>query len=390
MELRGQKQVWEDWARADPLWAILSVPDKTHGRWDREEFFATGRTEIRQLMAEVEQRGIDPRRDRCLDFGCGVGRLTQALAEYFERCDGIDISDTMVRQAREFNRFSTRCVYHVNDAPNLELFPDKSFDFIYSYIVLQHIEPDISENYVREFIRLLSDGGIAIFQVPSAYVEPENRKLPDQSHLATVTLDAGLPSLIAGQRIEVRAKVRNDSKLPWSAAPSVNLGNHWRSSDGATVLVLNDGRTCLPRDLAPGEEISIDLVVNSPNAAGAYVLELDMVEEGVCWFADRGSPTLSVPVRVSAPSQSLSSLGAPLPKPTAAVFRPLSGFRKRAAALRKPTDSTTPRPRPYAMHALPRERVMAAVEECGGRFLDIQEFNPSGEGWESYRYFVTR
>jgi hypothetical protein len=52
------------------------------------------------------------------------------------------------------------------------------------------------------------------------------------------------------------------------------------------------------RDLEPGEQIELRLVVNAPKIPGAYILELDMLEEGVSWFGLHGSPTLQLSVRV--------------------------------------------------------------------------------------------
>ncbi len=370
MRLSELQKVWEDWARADPLWAILSDPTKTQRRWDRDAFFSTGREEVEAVMADLESRGIQVKRGRCLDFGCGVGRLTQALAEFFEVCDGVDISPTMLLKAQEFNIFPDRCFYRLNDKPDLSIYPGRSFDFIYSNIVLQHIKPHLSERYVREFVRLLTDGGVAMFQVPSVFLGASTGlQLPAGAHRAALSLADGLPTLVSGRRSFLRVEIRNDSPDSWPLGSRVNLGNHWRGQDGETLLRLDDGRANLPKDLEPGQTAVVDLVIQAPAKPGSYVLELDMVEEGVCWFGDRGSPTRRLPVHVAA---------AP-------------GKRWSVLARRRPSgeDGGDSAPRPFEMHALPRDRVVAAVTESGGRMLHIEPYNPSGEGWESYRYYVT-
>ena len=119
-----QQRIWEGWARSDPMWAILSDPDRKGGRWEPEEFFRSGVEEIDSVLSDLQQRGIDPHRGRALDFGCGVGRLTQALAEHFESADGVDIAQTMVALAQEHNRFGDRVRYHVNPRSDLSLFED--------------------------------------------------------------------------------------------------------------------------------------------------------------------------------------------------------------------------------------------------------------------------
>ncbi len=167
MGLKHVQKTYDALGAEDPLWAVLSFPEHKGNRWDPEAFFARGRAEIDAALEELDRRGVRPSTDRALDFGCGVGRLSQALAERFEAVDGVDISRTMVERARDFNRHGERCRYHVNTVPDLALFGDATFDFIYSNITLQHIPPEASEAYIGEFVRLLTPGGLALFQVPS-------------------------------------------------------------------------------------------------------------------------------------------------------------------------------------------------------------------------------
>jgi hypothetical protein len=72
------------------------------------------------------------------------------------------------------------------------------------------------------------------------------------------------------------------------------VGNHWLASSGTTI-VNDDGRAALPFDLGPGESIELLLTVTTPQAAGEYLLELDVLQEGIRW---RGGETLRVPMRV--------------------------------------------------------------------------------------------
>jgi len=107
-----------------------------------------------------------------LDFGCGVGRLTQALAEHFERVVGVDISPAMIEGARRYNRKGDRVRYLVNADPNLRQLASGSFSFVLADIVLQHVPPRFSLEYIAEFVRVLGPGGIAAFQMPSGPVSP--------------------------------------------------------------------------------------------------------------------------------------------------------------------------------------------------------------------------
>lgn len=166
MALRHVQKTYDELGASDPLWAVLSFPEARGNRWDPDAFFARGREEIERTLDGLARRGVALEFGRALDFGCGVGRLTQALAAYFDRVDGVDISASMVAGARSYNRHGDRCRYHVNTTPDLALFASASFDFIYSNITLQHVPPEASERYIVEFARLLRPRGVALFQVP--------------------------------------------------------------------------------------------------------------------------------------------------------------------------------------------------------------------------------
>ncbi len=172
MNLRGLKRNWNAFGKKDPLWAILSLDEKKGNKWDVEEFFAWGRDEIDKVLESVGALGLEVRRRQALDFGCGVGRLTQALAQRFEEAHGVDIAPSMIQLAERYNRHGDRCRYHLNDQQDLRLFPDAWFDFIYSNITLQHMEPKYSKGYIREFVRVLAPEGVLVFQIPSE-LDPE-------------------------------------------------------------------------------------------------------------------------------------------------------------------------------------------------------------------------
>jgi SAM-dependent methyltransferase len=160
---------WEDLARLDPLWAILSDPAHQHGKWDPDAFFATGVREIDALLTSAARHDRPRRFGRALDFGCGVGRLTSALAAHFDEAVGVDISAAMIEQARTYLRDRPNCRFLVNDAADLLLFPDGHFDVIYSNIALQHVpRREHIRRYLAEFVRVLAADGIAVFQLPSA------------------------------------------------------------------------------------------------------------------------------------------------------------------------------------------------------------------------------
>lgn len=166
--LGRHRRSWEDLGRIDPFWAVLNSPSRRHGRWDPAEFFATGEREINSLMKVAEELGLPQQRKAALDFGCGLGRMARALAAHFESYTGVDVSEPMIAQAREWNRDCTRCQFILNTTGDLSVFGSGSIDLIYSRFVLQHLPSHaLVQSYLRELIRILKPGGLLVFQLPS-------------------------------------------------------------------------------------------------------------------------------------------------------------------------------------------------------------------------------
>lgn len=166
--MKRAEGAWDDLAELDPLWAILSDPGKKFGRWNAEAFFATGVEEIERALQMVHHHDLPRKNGRALDFGCGVGRLTRALSEQFSEVYGIDASEKMIDLAKNFNSRAPNCTFLVNRGPNLRVFSDGFFDFVYSALVLQHLrQRSRIERFVSEFVRVLNADGVAVFQLPS-------------------------------------------------------------------------------------------------------------------------------------------------------------------------------------------------------------------------------
>lgn len=188
---------WEELSQLDPLFAILTEKEKQFGKWDPKEFFASGQAEIDALMKSCGIPAGD--HGRALDFGCGVGRLSNALRLYFGDVWGVDVSSGMVELAR---RYVTSCSFVVNQSDNLSQFGNDSFDFIYSNIVLQH-QPskEIARSYIREFVRLLKPEGMAVFQMP--YKLSLRHALQPKRRLYSYLRKLGLPTDFVYRRLHL-------------------------------------------------------------------------------------------------------------------------------------------------------------------------------------------
>lgn len=168
MELSEAQRNWDDLGQNDPLWAICTENDRHGNQWDPEEFFATGRQAVEVALADLAGVGISvPADGRALDFGCGFGRLTLALADHVHQVVGIDIAPSMIAGADKHNTVGDRVQYLVNAADDLATFDDASFDLVLSIIVLQHMENRYKAAYLREFLRVLRPGGAVYVTIPS-------------------------------------------------------------------------------------------------------------------------------------------------------------------------------------------------------------------------------
>ncbi|MEK6277263.1 MAG: class I SAM-dependent methyltransferase [Actinomycetota bacterium] len=164
-----------------------------------EGFFESGRGEVESALAQLESLDVTIGRQRALDFGCGVGRLSKGLAEHFDEVIGVDIASSMIELAKRYSDGTSNINYLVNVADDLPVFPDDHFDLVVSVIVLQHMRPKYARRYLKEFIRVLRPGGALVFQLPAAAKErPTGRRQ---------RLIDSLPVPIA-ERLEARQRAR--------------------------------------------------------------------------------------------------------------------------------------------------------------------------------------
>jgi SAM-dependent methyltransferase len=305
MELGHLRRVWDQLGDEDPFWAVLGDARYKDGRWDRERFFALGDEQIGQILATAAEHRFEFGRHRALDFGCGVGRLTQALARAFDSAVGVDIAPSMIAQAQRVNQQGDRCRFVVNDHPDLRIFDDSSFDLVVSLLVLQHMAPKLSKGYISEFVRIVKPEGLIVFQIPAertGHDEPAWKAvaLPQDAYQAELNFIDAPASLRCRERVVVGILARNRSAHTWPASTNglgLAVANHWSTADGAQV-VQDDGRAFLPNDLPPGGSVAAHLTVTAPSEPGDYLLDVDMVHEGVTWFAHFGSPIVRLPVTV--------------------------------------------------------------------------------------------
>ena len=388
---------WDGYAQLDPLWAILSYTSKSDGRWDVTQFFLTGTREIWSVIDELDVQDVLPPRGSALDFGCGVGRLTQALALHFDRVVGVDVSARMLDLATRLNRYPQSVSYVHNQAEDLSIFADQSFDFVVSSMVLQHIRPAIAKSYLREFLRVLTPEGIAVFQLPSHHRRLANRgrgafakPMVDDAYRASLQV-SGVPRRVrpAGQ-VTLQVEVTNLSMFDWIRRDHsvFAIGDHWLDGAGSRMLTRDDGRTPLPAILRAGGTCRLSLTINAPSTCGEYQCEVDVAHEGVLWFQDRGSKGARFAVLVSddvtdTALEADASQVAP-PMQLGVVSADPSVEADGVAGATQGVDD----PGEFLMFGIPVNVVVRLIADCGATLIHIENDRSGGDDWVSYRYFV--
>ena len=149
---------------------MLTESSARFGSWNVDRFFETGLEAAGWALEHAGRFGRPVTRRVALDFGCGLGRLTRALAPHFECTYGIDVAWTMIERARRLDaeRGPSGAEFLLNDCGDLSDFTSSSVDFVLSLLVLQHLpSTDAIGGYLREFVRVLTPGGIAVVHLPS-------------------------------------------------------------------------------------------------------------------------------------------------------------------------------------------------------------------------------
>lgn len=116
--------------------------------------------------------------------------------------------------------------------------------------------------------------------------------LPRSSAAAARVRLLEAPSRVqAGATFIVKLAIGNAGATPWPATPDggPRVANHWRDADGNVTAWL-DGDADLPA-LRAGDEAPLTLRARAPAQAGVYLLEIDLAEDGVAWFSNRGLAT---------------------------------------------------------------------------------------------------
>jgi SAM-dependent methyltransferase len=164
------KDAWAHLGTVRPHFSVLTdqrfLPENLDGNIDT--FWASGQGEVEGVLQILARYGFKSFRDKnCVEYGCGVGRVTVPLAQKFRRVDGYDISSShLVRAQHRADQVAARNVF-LHQCASTVLPELEKCDLFYSRIVFQHNPPPVIVELIRRALAALKPRGVAVFQVPT-------------------------------------------------------------------------------------------------------------------------------------------------------------------------------------------------------------------------------
>jgi SAM-dependent methyltransferase len=160
---------WQKFGESCAHWSVLTADHFLPETLNLEHFYHTGKEQARTVVATLRRNGISLGSVRHItDFGCGVGRMTLALCEFFPDVLGVDISPAHLSYARQradqigaanASFASIASIEAIDELPMTDLF--------FSVIVLQHNPPPVMAAMLEKLLSRVNSGGAALFQVPT-------------------------------------------------------------------------------------------------------------------------------------------------------------------------------------------------------------------------------
>jgi SAM-dependent methyltransferase len=153
---------WDDRARRNAFHYIASWEKD----WNLETFLASGKYDYQTLVAPVLDRWGIPTTGECmLELGCGAGRMTPIFASRYRSVLAVDVSPEMLMRGAKIHTSLENISWLLVGGDNLAGVESSSVDFVFSYLVLQHMpSEDLAMKYISEMLRVLRHGGAFLFQ----------------------------------------------------------------------------------------------------------------------------------------------------------------------------------------------------------------------------------
>jgi SAM-dependent methyltransferase len=233
----------QDWdARKNAFYHIASW----RKGWDPTAFVVLGEEDYQLLVApSLSRAGLSSQGRTILELGCGAGRMTSCFAGRFGSVIAFDVSAEMLDRARKLLSQASNITWVHGNGVDLSGAEDGSADFVFSYLVSQHLPAeDLACSCIREIFRVLRPGGLCLFQWNGV----ERPTMNSRGQLAwgaidmswTIRLECSGRSPARLSRFGLQTVGKSWHGVAMSAARVLDTT---RSSSGGTILEIRDERT---------------------------------------------------------------------------------------------------------------------------------------------------
>lgn len=249
---------WDERARKDAFFYIASW----RKNWDPQAFFKSGEEDYKRLVApHLHRTGFVTQGKTAIELGCGAGRMTRVFSAHFHRVVAFDVSEEMLKRAKALLPNTGNVTWLHSNGENLGQAGSQSADFVFSYLVLQHLPcEELVCGYIREMLRVLRHDGLCLFQFSSFKRPTMNWK----GHWSWKLIDGLWAIRMRGLSRSLAKVVGFDPEM---------AGNSWH-----------------------GTSITSAKVAETVRAAGGTVLEISAEDTPMAWCsARRSDPRSGVP-----------------------------------------------------------------------------------------------
>jgi len=212
--IKKSKEKWNSLARKNAQYYIWTEKEK----FTDDEFRKSGIRDYKTYIKNDEllnQKLQKIHAKTALEIGCGVGRVTEYFKDDFEKIYGIDISEEMIQRAKK-RLPHEQFTFIANNGSHLPL-ENETIDFIFSYIVFQHIPSyKIIKEYMNEIYRVLKPGGI--FKVQVRGLEVDKKKWYYGVHFN----EQKIKKILDKTKLKMLRIKREEKKLIWLLLEKIN------------------------------------------------------------------------------------------------------------------------------------------------------------------------
>ena len=162
---------WEHLGNTDAHWSVVTQPQykKDNFSSNKEAFFDSGRQNVELILATLRRYEINTNSlKNCIEFGCGVGRMSMYLSPLVDKLYAYDISAPHLNHLRELvkeRELSNVMPLQLMQLEDLQA--HSQINLVVSLITLQHNTPPLIVYFLKSLLKTLSRKGVAVIQIPT-------------------------------------------------------------------------------------------------------------------------------------------------------------------------------------------------------------------------------